>query len=292
MFASFAKRGYMNKVHKQDFKIVVFIAVALILSLLSVFAHEDKSKAEKGTISLEENLKSTSVKLISLAAILATILVLIAVFYKKKTGKAKVILFLGISVPIMVATIYSTSSTIYLNTLSEAKGPVHWHADFEVWGCGNKVNLVDPEGISNRIGSPVLHEHNDDRVHVEGVVVNNKGVSLHNFFHVIGGILTNNFISVPTNEGIMEKRNKDTCNGREAKLQVFVYKVKNPDKVKNWVYEQTKLINPEEHVLSPYSNVPPGDCIIIEFEQDKEKTDKICETYKVAIERGELKEST
>ena len=48
--------------------------------------------------------------------------------------------------------------------------------------------------------------------------------------------------------------------------------------------------NFDDHILAPYSNIPPGDCIIIEFDTEKEKTEHICETYKVAIERGDLSE--
>jgi len=61
-----------------------------------------------------------------------------------------------------------------------------------------------------------------------------------------------------------------------------------PDEQKKWVFEQQKLENFEDYILSPHTSIPPGDCIIIEFDSDKEKTDHICETYKVSIERGDL----
>ena len=49
-----------------------------------------------------------------------------------------------------------------------------------------------------------------------------------------------------------------------------------------------KIDNFPEYVLSPYSQIPPGDCIIIEFSEEKQTTEHICETYKVAVQRGEL----
>ena len=77
-----------------------------------------------------------------------------------------------------------------------------------------------------------------------------------------------------------------------GKLQAFLLKVENPSALKKdeFIFEQTKLENFENYILSPYAYVPPGDCIIIEFDVEKDKTDKICESYTVAIERGDLTE--
>ena len=148
--------------------------------------------------------------------------------------------------------------------------------------------MIEPKGLSNRIGTPVFHEHADSRMHVEGVVVDTAEVDLHNFFEVIGGSLTNDYLSVLTDERIIEISNGNLCNGNSGKLQVFLYKIKNPEDTKNWEFEQQKLNNFEDYILSPYSRIPPGDCIIIEFGEEKERTDHICETYKVAEQRGDL----
>jgi len=147
---------------------------------------------------------------------------------------------------------------------------------------------VDATGFSNRVGTTVFHEHGDDRIHVEGVIVERKDVDLHNFIEVMGGLLNENSFNMPTTEGFEEINNDNLCNGNPAKLQVFLYKVTNPDEQKKWVFEQQKLENFEDYILSPYTSIPPGDCIIIEFDADKEKTEHICETYKVGMERGDL----
>ncbi len=78
------------------------------------------------------------------------------------------------------------------------------------------------------------------------------------------------------------------CDGVPAKLQVFVMKVENPKDRGEWIYSQAKLEDPMEYVLSPQSQVPPGDCIIIELAQEKKMTEHVCETYELAIKRGEL----
>lgn len=284
----------MNLIKKEEtathknkvMSVPLFYAIIFVSLSFNAVAHEED--VEEESIGIDKYLQSKSTVYITIASIIAVILVLFSIYEKDKSEKTKIFLFLGIAIPVILATLYSAGSTIYLNLVSETKGPVHWHADFEIWDCGEKVDLIDPKGMSNRVGSPVLHEHGDDRIHVEGVVVEESDVDLHIFFEFVGGILEEDYFYVPTNEGYVEISNDDLCNGNAGKLQAFLYKVVNPDETKNWAFEQQKLENFEDYILSPYANVPPGDCIIIEFDAEKEKTDKVCETYKVAMERGEL----
>jgi len=262
--------------------------VLIILSVIA-YAHGDvEEEINEEEIDFDSNLKSNSINYILITSLIAVISIIAITFTKDKTDKLKWLFFLAIIIPIVLTTVYMASSTIYLNLISETKGPVHWHADYEIWNCGEKIKLIEPKGLSNRIGTPVFHEHADSRMHVEGVVVDTAEVDLHNFFEVIGGSLTNDYLSVLTDERIIEISNGNLCNGNSGKLQVFLYKIKNPEDTKNWEFEQQKLNNFEDYILSPYSRIPPGDCIIIEFGEEKERTDHICETYKVAEQRGDL----
>ena len=270
----------------KKYKISIYLILSLLLFFI-VYANGD-GDAHGEEISIDEYIKSTSLNYLLIASTVLLILVLFSIFYKEKSETLKWLLFLGIIIPTILVTVYLAGSTIYLNIISETKGPVHWHADYEVWICGEKVDLIDAKGLSNRVGTTVLHEHGDDRMHVEGVVVKKKDVDLHTFFDVVGGSLTNNHLAISTNDKIVEKDNGDLCNGNPGKLQVFLYKIKNPDDTKNWIFEQKKLDDFEDYVLSPYSQIPPGDCIIIEFGEEKQSTEHICETYKNAEQRGDL----
>ncbi|MBI2667403.1 hypothetical protein HYX17_01375 [Candidatus Woesearchaeota archaeon] len=256
-------------------KIVLFFFLVFFITFVS--AHGEEIAEEKNLI----------LKIITISSIISGIFVLISLFYKKAKNNIKLILFLGIIIPVIIATVYTSYFTIKLNLESEEKGPVHWHADFEIWNCGEKIDLVNPEGMSNRVGNSVFHEHGDNRIHVEGVVTDKKDVDLHSFFEVVGGNIEKDHMKVPTNKGSLELDDNDKCNGKDAKLQAFLYKIINPDD-KNFRFKQEKLDDFPEYVLSPYSNIPPGDCIIIEFDKHKEFTDKICETYKLAMQKGEL----
>lgn len=234
---------------------------------------------------LEHIIAGYSWNILGIATIVLILLAGISLRIKKPKAHTKKILFLGIVGAVLVPTLYLISSTIYLNTVSSSKGPVHWHADIEIWACGKEINLKDPTGWSNKIGTATLHEHNDKRIHLEGVVVKPDDASLGKFFRVIDGEISPTSITIPTNEGMVSLQNGMSCDpGQPGELQVFVFQT---DKEQH--YTQQKLVNPGEYIISPYSAVPAGDCIIVEFDAPKLRTEKMCRSYKVAEQIGKLK---
>ncbi len=277
---------------KNNFSVIVLLIFLVIFSMSLVNAHEEDEEEPQLELKIDERAKSTSFLLISISSAIIALAVIISIFFKNKYPKLKIVLFLLILLPTIITTIYLVSATIYKNKLSETNGPVHWHADFEIWNCNNKVDLTNPSGLLNRVGTSLFHEHGDNRIHIEGVVLKKSEVDLYSFFEVIGGYLSNEILIVPTNAGNIEIKNNDFCNNEEAKLQVFLYSITNPDpnKKSGFMYKQEKLEDFQEYVISPYQNIPPGDCLIIEFSEEKEKTDKLCESYKTAIEKGDLRE--
>jgi hypothetical protein len=272
----------------------LLLAFLIILLVASALAHEEEIH-EDGTNEEDaiSNAKSNSLIYVSIASALSVLAIACSFFCKRKTEKLKIILFLAIVLPTVIVTSYLIFTTIQLNIISETKGPVHYHADFEIWKCGEPIDLIKPNGLTNRIGTPIFHEHNDNRIHVEGVVIKKSNIDLHNFLKVVGGSLTNEKLTIPTDSGIIELSNDETCNASPAKLQAFLYKIDNPDATKKsgFTYTQTKLIDFENYILSPYQNIPPGDCIILELSPEKTSTNKICESFRVALQEGDLTES-
>lgn len=274
-------------------KPVLFVLFILVLLSTSVLAQVTPEEVEEAH-SFEENIRSTTWKILGAGTLVIIGITLFAIYgkqyyYKNKQRKRAVFILLVLA--ILAPTFYLGGSTLFLNVTSETSGPVHWHADYEVWRCGEKLDLIDPTGLSNKVGVAVLHEHNDDRVHVEGVPFIREVASLGRYFHVIGGDLGETSFTYPTNDGIVTVNNGEPCNGNPGEVQVFVYRILNPDDHKEWVYEQVKLA-PEDYwsyVMAPYSAVPAGDCIIVEFDVPKESTDKICVTYEVSEQIGDLR---
>ncbi len=197
------------------------------------------------------------------------IVLIISAKFKEKVPKGvKKLFFFLLVIPIVLSSLYLGGSTINENVVSETNGPVHWHADYEVWVCGEKLDLIDPKFPSNKIGSPLFHEHNDDRIHIEGTVVNLQNVDLGSYFEVIGGDLKSDYIKYPTTEGVAEKDNGDLCDGVPGNLKVYV----NGKKIQDF----------ENYKVYPEARVPPGDCIIVEFsESNEDTTSRICNSWNV-----------
>jgi len=259
----------------------VLLIVLCILSSTLVTAHHTETTQEN------DYYQSTALKLILYGTAVLLALTAIALLDKKASNITKHLLFWCIVIIIIITTLYSVTSTIYINHRSATRGPVHWHTDFEVWICGEKINLEDPTGISNRIGTPTLHEHNDNRIHIEGVLEHLEDGSLQNFFKVIGGEINHDSITLPTNEKIIKIINGETCEGQPATLQVYRYFITNPEE-KPYIYQQEKLATYEDYLPAPYSYVPPADCIIITYGPRQETTTHICESYRVAENNGDI----
>lgn len=266
----------------------VFTTILIVIFLTgTIFAHGEEHD-EHATV--WEKLKIPDpLEILYIASFVSGLAIVIALMTKHKLSEfGQKTIFAFIVIPIALATVYLSGTTVYLNMISKTGGPVHWHADYEIWACGSRYELIDPTGWDNKIGSPLFHEHNDNRMHIEGVVFDHAEVNLKRFFYESGSKLAMNELTMRTTESLKTWKNGEMCDSERAVLQVFLYKVVNPEKTGARTFRQEKLTDFENYVVSPYSLVPPGDCLIIEFGKEKTKTDKICETYEIAIEKGEL----
>lgn len=271
----------------------LFAAVVVSFALTLVgfaAAHGDEPDAheEAGKVVLDESIRQNTLRAVFAGSAFLAAFVAAAVLVKRKKGKPKPVvlhfLFWPIIAVIVAVTAYVAGSTIYLNVVSETGGPVHWHADFEVWKCGEQHQLGDPEGFSNRVGETVLHEHNDNRMHIEGVVVDYRDVSIGSFFRSVGGELHDGQLELPTNHGLAKMKDGDSCGDSAGTLQVFVWKT-----VDGRAAQEKLTGNYEDYVPSSYGNIPPGDCVIFEFDSEvREKTERICESYEVALKLGKV----
>lgn len=268
-------------------------------------------------IDLELQIASQSKQIIAAACILLAVLVLLSIFLRDRVPKLKPWLFGALSATLVIPTIYLVASTIYLNLKSESGGPVHWHAGIEFWACGTELDLRNPSGLlSNKVGTSTYHEHDDKFIHLEGVVMRREtDASLGKFLRVTGGYITQESVGIPLTDDeekwliTGDKRdgdpqgttlttdslenyithdangpvatftsNKSTCAGQPAEVQVFAHKF---DEATN-TYHQEKVADPASYVIRDSSALgPPSDCIIVEFDVAKDRTDKLCEQYGV-----------
>lgn len=267
-------------------------------------------------IDLELQIASQSKQIILIACITLAILVALSIILRDRVPKLKPWLFGALSATLILPTIYLVASTIYLNVKSESGGPVHWHAGIEFWACGTELDLRNPSGLlSNKVGTNTYHEHDDKFIHLEGVVMRRDvDASLGKFMRVTGGYITPESIGIPLTEesdkwliegdkldgdpqgdtlnvDVLENyitheangpvatfSNSDTCAGQPAEVQVFAYTFNK----ENNTYQQNKISDPAAYVIRDESALgPPSDCLIVEFDTPKDRTDKLCEQYGV-----------
>ncbi len=265
---------------------------------------------------VEQKIISLSIRTAVAGGAILILAAIAAIVANKKTSKKtfkllKLPLFLSLAATSIIATLILGYNTVHLNVISESRGPVHWHADIEFWACGSEINLRDPsQFLSNKVGTSTYHEHNDKRIHLEGVVVNkSRDASLGKFMEVTGGFINDQGVGIPINpqsskwfepansdgdtqsmafggrindyvgetpEGkVLDLQNSANACGYNSKLQVFVYKYDKANKT----YSQHKLTNPAGYVIRGEAIVPPGDCIIVEYDSPKDSTDKLCRQY-------------
>ena len=261
------------------------LTLLFVIAFVALVSPKFGGQVVYGGSDLEEQVAAFSLRLVMMAGIFVALLILGSMAINKPREAVKQLLFWSMVGIVSGTTLSLIYSTVRLNQISWSKGPVHWHADYQVWACGQEFELKDPQGrFSNKVGTATLHENNDKRIHLEGVAVSQNSAMLGRFFEVVGGELTFDAFSLPTPTGPIRYMNGDYCtDGTPGLVQVFAYTV-NADKT----YSQHKVIDPASHVISPLSQVPDGDCIIIEFDVPKERTDRLCKSYEVAKQTGKL----
>lgn len=265
-----------------------------------------------GSSDIEGNINSLSIKSVLVASLLLVVLLVIAslVMQNKRHEALKTPLFIAITATIIIPSLLLIGSTVYINTISESGGPVHWHTDIEYWVCGQEIEIRDPYAfLSNKVGTSTYHEHDDKRIHLEGVVIEKEyDASLEKFMDVTGGSITSTSMVIPTNDYYIENdidgdvprgdvetlrkfiskdadnrtilsvQNGQTCGSNQpAEVQTFLFRYNDNDDT----YTQTKLQDPSEYIMRDESIVPPGDCLVVEFDVTKSSTDRLCQQYGV-----------
>src|SRR3989344_6693070 len=96
---------------------------------------------------------------------------------------------------------------------------VHWHALVDISICGEHRDLPRAKAGSqvhgqNYLGVPLMHTHDDNTIHMEGLIQKKEDISLGRFFDVI---------SVPFDKDkLMDVKNGDLCDGKPGVLNMFV----------------------------------------------------------------------
>lgn len=132
---------------------------------------------------------------------------------RKKELKSKAIKYaiIGVIVLLAVFGMYKVVNNIK-SFQPYYEGFFHWHANFDVYMCGEKQEIRCPGSMC---GIMLTHHHNDNLIHTEGSLIAKKeDVSLGKFFDRIGITFTET--------QLMDKKNGDLCNGNPGKAKLVV----------------------------------------------------------------------
>ncbi len=247
----------------------------------------------------EATVSSLSVTTTVVGTGILVLLIAMALIFYKRAEKTRIAIFSAIVAVVLATTTTITCASVYLAAKSDTGGLVNWQARFQIWACGNQLEIRDPEEFfSNKVGTASLHEHNDNKIHLNGMAMTLPyDFSLGKFMSVIGGKIDNNTLAVPLNDTnyfvgnapssqealayiqtnnagkIASFASGDTCGNNIAEVQAFVYRY-NPA---NKAYEQTKIADIASYEPTHATTEDTSDCIIIEFSEHKDKTTKTCD---------------
>src|SRR3989338_4320586 len=224
---------------KKGFFIVLFLFMVLLANNILSHEEEDEFMLDHSKLYPLTQLEAAGYG----SSAFGILVIIILLFHKKMADNAKKITYLLVAIVVGAVTIYIITVTLHLNVTSVSKGPVHWHADFEIWSCDKEIVLAKPQSfLSNKQGVDLMHAHDDNRMHVEGVLLDEKAASLGAFLYAVGGSITEDSLKVPTDGGLLYVHDGDKCNEQPARLYVFV---------------NGELIgNPAGHVIAPEEKVP------------------------------------
>ncbi len=101
-----------------------------------------------------------------------------------------------------------------------SKVQIHWHATLKVFICGEEKQMPVPIGQSH-LGTPLLHTHEDRRIHIEGTVWKPEDITMGKYMDAIGL----NF----RDDQLLDKKNGDLCSEQPGKVKLFVNKKESPE---------------------------------------------------------------
>lgn len=214
----------------------------------------------------------------------------LSIYYEKETSELeKRLLMNGFFLAILVPSFLAAGAFLHESQTSWSNGEIHWHADFEVLvendqGAVEELDLVNPAKfcedtshessymckINDRTGSTEYHEHNDDRIHLEGSFKHRTDASLAAFFEQFDGELTSTSMKFPTNDETVEVRDSGNMT-----LKILVQKgvggsrhwcaigsdVPEDELCRSHGVDATST---DRYIISPYTQNPSGSSPILD----------------------------
>jgi len=134
---------------------------------------------------------------------------------KKKIRNLVILILVLVGIGYFIFFLFTTEKVE-----SYSGGQVHWHSRINVFICGNKFAMPNPFG-NQHLGSPLLHTHDDQLIHIEGTVWNPEDITVGKYMEVIG-------LNFKDGE-LIDKENGDLCGDESGNVKLVVEGVENSE---------------------------------------------------------------
>ncbi len=261
---------------------------------------------------LEAGIRSTALEVLIIGAALTLLATIYLLHHKHSFRPGMFYGFAGLSGAIFFSLVIST---VAIHIQSDSFGKHQRQASIEFWVCGTEVSpRYQQPGIFHTAGSRDFYIDASKQVHRSGFVVNeDTDATLGYLFTALGGSVQSDHLTLPldpidekwlmpahrqdgdpqgnmsvdflqqfvrtTNQdsALLELSSGQRCHdGASGQVQIFVYQLHED----GTSYSQTKLEKPDDHII-PADSSQPSQCIIVEFSAEKERTNKLCESFGV-----------
>ena len=258
--------------------------------------------------SLDVNISAT-IRDVLLIGVALLIVILLYVWLHRHSVRP--IYFYAISALSFVILTVIAIATVVLHSQSVSLGRQHRQANIEFWVCGTEISpLSRRHGLINKLGDSSFYYRSVDKQLTRSgyVLTESADASLGAFFQATGGSIQSDNMVLPlsSNEAdwLMPAQWQDgdpqgnmtteflqryvqssrqswlelsdglRCpDGSSGKLQLFVYEINHDDQT----YQQRKVERPDNFIIEQASRNNPSQCLIIEFSESKERTNKLCQ---------------
>lgn len=229
-------------------------------------------------------LERISLQLIFLTAALIGVLFFFFFITRRANKLDSRVVFFAITACVFATTALLIMSTLFLTFTSWSKGPIDWRAYLEIWACDKEYSPYIYDSKEQTYGPRIIYDKDQKQIQLRGLMKRPEDSTLTQLIEGLGGELTAQSLMLPINNGTVRFTNNDRCGQDKAEVQVFVYHMN-----RDGTFAQRKIMAFSDYQIQPFSSVPPGDCIVIEFSPPKDRTDKKCRSYSQAQYKGELR---
>jgi hypothetical protein len=247
--------------------------------------------------------ESSSLRVLVVATLAIALICILSASVKKRSPRHNGVLFILISIVVISSTGLLVGAVLDSFLNASPTGLSRRQSQIEYWACGVQLATPAPnKPFSSSNGEGAFYDYGDGFARFQGVIDQEVNApNLSNFQRAIGGSITATSMVLPLSPDVVSTTidgdspdpsgvsridkfvssavddqstitlvNGATCGSTSSVINIFGYSVNESTNT----YMQKKYEFPSNLDLGKIQNI--SDCIIVEFDSIREKTDRLC----------------